>query len=77
MGIFTNTFNKIKGIVTGGSDSTKEKKSTLDYVRGKKEISQSEINFLRNNTTMMLKRKATRRMRRKMRRATQQSQRGD
>lgn len=74
MNIFKNAFDKIKGIVTGGSDSTTEKTSALNAIRNKEEKSQSEINHLHNYNAMMNKRKAIRRMRNKMRRETQQAQ---
>lgn len=72
---FANAFSKIKGIITGGSDSTTENVSAIDKMRGTVKKSKSEINRLHNYNTMMKKRVAVRRMRNKMRRATQQQQR--
>ena len=76
MNIFKNAFNKIKGIVTGGSDSSTENISKKDQIKSSKDgMSQNEINHLHNHNAMMNNRKVSRRMRRKMRRETQQSQR--
>ncbi len=75
MGIFTNAFNKIKGIVTGGSDSSAENLSKKSEMKSKGELTKSEINFLHCHNAMTNRRKGIRRMRNKMRRATQQSQR--
>lgn len=76
MNIFKNAWNKVKGIITGGSDSTTENISKKDGIKSKDKMSQSEINHLHNHNAMMNNRKANRRMRRKMRRETQQKQRG-
>lgn len=76
MNIFKNAFNKIKGIVTGGSDATTENVSKKEEIKSKGDLTISEINHLHNMNAMMNKRKANRRMRRRMRRETQQSQRG-
>jgi hypothetical protein len=76
MNVFKNAFNKIKGIVTGGSDSSTENISKKDQIKSSKNgMGQKEINHLHNYNAMMNKRKAIRRMRRKMRRETQQNQR--
>lgn len=74
MSIFTNAWNKIKGIITGGSDSETENKSRKLSIGDEK--SQSEINFLHNHNAMMNNKVVNRRMRRKMRRETLQKQRG-
>ena len=72
---FTNTFNKIKGIITGGSDSKTENESKRETIGLMEEKSLSEINSLHKNNRMMKKRIERRRMRSKMRRKTQQQQR--
>ena len=69
---FTNTFNKIKGIITGGSDTDNASRRSVISPDVK---SPSEINFLHNSNRMMKKRIERRRMRSKMRRKTQQQQR--
>ena len=75
MGIFKNAFNKVKGIITGGSDTTTENISKKEEIKSKGDLTISEINHLHNYNAMKNREKANRRMRRKMRRETQQSQR--
>lgn len=75
MGIFKNAYTKVKGIVTGGSDTETENISKKKELQSKAQLTATEINFLHNRNAMMNNRKTNRRMRNKMRRATQQSQR--
>jgi hypothetical protein len=74
MGIFKNAFNRVKGLVTGGSEKA-ENISKKEEIKSKGDLTISEINHLHNHNVMMNKRVALRRLRNKMRRATQQSQR--
>ena len=74
MGIFKNAFNRVKGLVTGGSEKT-ENISKKEEIKSKADLTISEINHLHNYNAMNNKKVATSRLRRKMRRATQQSQR--
>ena len=71
---FTNAFNKIKGIITGGSDTETENLSKRSVIK-RDEMSPKEINFLHNKNIVMKKRITKWRMRNKMRRKTQQQQR--
>ena len=75
MGIFKNAFNRVKGLVAGGSEK-EENISKKEEIKSKpSDLTKSEINFLHNLNAMKNKRKGINRMRRKMRRTTQQSQR--
>ena len=76
MGIFNYKFyQKFVDKVTGLFGADSENISKKDEIKTKEDLSQSEINFLHNHNVMMKKRVGIQRMRNKMRRATQQSQR--
>ena len=72
MNWFKKTFNSFKE----SFGFTQKEEQPSQVIKPKEKLSQREQNILGNYSAMMRNRIANRRMRNKMRRATQQSQRG-